>query len=304
MNTPAPPRLPTVSVVIPAYNRARYLRQAVDSVLDQDYPDLEVLVVDDGSTDDTPGILASYGPRVHAVTQKNAGPSAARNRGVREAAGELVAFHDSDDLMLPGRLRAQAALFAKNPDLGLASADYLKIGPDGEALGSDRLSLADRLRLASGVCYRNFFATPTVMVRRACLKATGLFAEDLSFGEDWDLWLRLLSRFPARHLPVPLAAIRFHSQSIVATLSPQNFDQWREVIERDHARLAACGRRSQADALRRKRLSVVLFNEAWVLEPKDVKLARRKAVESLRLWPWWRAQRYVALLRSYLAEVM
>src|SRR5436190_9018266 len=109
----------TVSVVIPTYNYARYLGAAIDSALQQTHAPLEVIVVDDGSTDDTPRLLDGYGDRIRVIRQKNSGVAAARNAGVREARGELIAFLDSDDLWKPRKLELQIARFEADPGLGL-----------------------------------------------------------------------------------------------------------------------------------------------------------------------------------------
>ena len=107
---------PLVSVVIPTYNRAWVIKEAVDSVLAQDYKDFELIIVDDGSTDNTSDVLASYGEDVRVLFQENRGVSAARNRGVAEASGHFVAFLDSDDLWLPKKLSIQVEFFSKTPD--------------------------------------------------------------------------------------------------------------------------------------------------------------------------------------------
>ena len=109
----------TISVIIPAYNYARYLAEAIDSALGQTYAPLEVIVVDDASTDDTPRVLAAYGQRIRAIRQPNGGAGAARNTGIAAARGEYVAFLDADDVWLPRKLELQMALFDADPALGL-----------------------------------------------------------------------------------------------------------------------------------------------------------------------------------------
>src|SRR3990167_8128796 len=113
---------PRVSVVIPTYNYARYLPQAIDSVLGQTYPHIEVVVVDDGSTDESRDVLRAYGSRIRWVQQERQGVSAARNRGVRESRGDLVAFLDADDRWLPTKLERQVARWCNEPELGLVHA--------------------------------------------------------------------------------------------------------------------------------------------------------------------------------------
>lgn len=294
-----------ISVVIPTYNRAAYLQLALESVLCQDYPCFEVVVVDDGSTDDTASVLQSYVGRVRFFRQANAGPSVARNRGILEARGELVAFLDSDDLMVPGRLARQAALFAKEPELGLVAGDYAKIGPHGESLGIMALSRTDRRHLARGVWYRNFFATGTVMVRRSCFESVGLFPVDINFAEDWDLWLRIMDKHRVLYVSGVEAYIRFHTNSLVASLSWKNFDDWHTVIERAFERESSIVQRiKKAESLRRKRLSYYLFNMAWAVFARDSATATRFARQSIEQWPWWGVHRYVALTRYYIFRMV
>jgi glycosyltransferase involved in cell wall biosynthesis len=114
-------RTPQVSVVIPAYNCAAYVGQAVDSVLRQTYTDWEIIVVDDGSRDDTKLILEQYGDRIRYIYQQNQGVSIARNRGIELARGEFIAFLDADDYFLPDKIAAQIAVFAAQPNLGITS---------------------------------------------------------------------------------------------------------------------------------------------------------------------------------------
>jgi glycosyltransferase involved in cell wall biosynthesis len=297
--------VPLISVIIPTYNRAGYLQLALESVLCQEYPCYEVLVVDDGSTDDTPAVLARQAGRVRALRQANAGPSAARNRGIREARGELVAFLDSDDLMVPGRLARQAALFVRDPELGLVAGAYAKIGPQGEALGSVVLSRADRRRLVRGEWYRNFFATPTVMARRSCFESAGLFPEDVSFGEDWDMWLRIMAGHRCRYLPGIEAKVRFHQESLVASLSEKNFQDWRAIIERDNQRLRYKGVSAKHVAtLCCKRYSYYYFNKAWVDSLQGKCNSHLHTLHSIKLWPWWGLRRYLGLARYYLSDMV
>ncbi|MCF8112160.1 MAG: glycosyltransferase family 2 protein, partial [Desulfobacteraceae bacterium] len=118
---------PLISVVIPVYNRGAWIAEAVDSVLSQDYEPLELIVVDDGSNDATGEILSSYGSRIRVISQANAGVSAARNRGAAEAAGDWIAFLDSDDYWLSGKLSAQTAFFKKNPGIRICQTEEIWI---------------------------------------------------------------------------------------------------------------------------------------------------------------------------------
>jgi len=188
---------PGISVVIPTYNRAGCISEAIDSVLAQTRADFEIIVVDDGSTDATQEVLARYGNRIRYIYQENAGVSAARNRGVREARGEWVAFLDSDDEWLPEKLDRQTACLAIYPDvIGIVSDVQMIVGEISQRLfdiRNFRLPDADYAKLDRplvSVYEVNYFPS-SFMFRRDALMAAGLFDEKLSFCEDIDLCGRL-----------------------------------------------------------------------------------------------------------------
>jgi glycosyltransferase involved in cell wall biosynthesis len=207
---------PLVSVVIPTYNAARFLVDAIDSVLAQTYQPLEVLVVDDGSTDDTARVLEPYGGRIRYIRQTNGGPAKARNRGIREAKGELIAFLDADDQWLPEKLSKQWACHRAHPDAALSHTDlYRVLQPAGE-----RTYRHDGRERFAGNCYLEFFrnngVTPsTVLLTRACLETVGLFDEKIRAAstEDWELWIRIARRYPLAYLNEPLTLYRVHPTS-------------------------------------------------------------------------------------------
>jgi glycosyltransferase involved in cell wall biosynthesis len=196
---------PRVSVVIPTYNSAALVVEAVESVLAQTRPAAEVIAVDDGSTDDTPERLARFGPPVRVVRQPNGGVSAARNRGLSEATGELIAFLDADDVWHPNKLRRQVEVLAGRPDLGLLGAltvpwpgGFPTTLPDGR--------VAD-VRL-DDLVVRNTFVTSTIVIRRDVVQAVGEFDSTLHGPEDYDYWLRAVTLAPGANLLVPLTGYR------------------------------------------------------------------------------------------------
>ncbi len=184
-----------ISVVIPSYNAGRYICRAVDSVLGQEYPAYEIIVVDDGSNDNTREVLAAYGDKVRYEYQSNAGPGASRNRGVELAGGNWIAFLDADDIYLPWRLSMQVELLRANPGLNwCAGAYHLCMAQEFET--SARANL-DR---AVGDVYDDYLAvslagkyawTCVVLVRREIILQAGGFRTDIKFAEDIDLWWRI-----------------------------------------------------------------------------------------------------------------
>ena len=202
---------PLVSVVIPAYNAAAFLREAIESVLAQTYRPLEVIVVDDGSTDDTAAIAESFGPPVRCIRQANARQAAARNRGIREAAGEWLAFLDADDTWDKEKLAKQVARLQRDPSLGLVYSSVLEVDASGRPGAYRPARLRGRawrevlLGLPSGgVCGSTF------VVPRRVLDVVGLFDESLAPCEDTDLLWRVARAFPIDFVDEPLVRYRVH----------------------------------------------------------------------------------------------
>ncbi len=203
---PPPTDGPRVSVVIPAYNRADLLCRAIASVVAQDFSDFELLVIDDASTEDLRAVVERFGdPRLRCVRQpQNGGVATARNRGIVEARAPLVAFLDSDDEWLPGKLSVQvAAMDDAPPRVGLIHTGLIEKGSDGtdtvfEPPASDNVW--------SGILHSNIvhYGTSSVMIRRDVIDTTGGFDETLPAIEDWDLWIRIARFFEFRALPQPL----------------------------------------------------------------------------------------------------
>lgn len=201
--------LPSVSVIIPAYNAAAFVRRAVDSALAQTWVDREVLVVDDGSTDGTLDALAGYGDGLRLLTQANAGPAAARNRGLHEARGRYVAFLDADDWWLPTKLERQVALLEIRPDLGFCSTATRVVTEDGSQAGDWpcvplKDSLLETLFVRSAAVSGS---TSGVLARRQLVLDAGGFDESLRGFEDPDLWIRLAARAGYACIPEPLTVV-------------------------------------------------------------------------------------------------
>jgi hypothetical protein len=208
-----------VSVVIPSHNYAHYVGQAIQSALEQGYRRVEVIVVDDGSTDGTATVLRGFEGRIRVVHLDGRGVSAARNAGLAQAAGKYVVFLDADDLLVRGGTSAQVALLTRRPDVdAVAGAWYACDVELGEAtLGRGSLGEGDAL---SQLILSNIVATPsTMMLRREALEAAGGFDTTLSFAADWEMWLRLARRgCRFAHVRAPVAMYRIHGRSMTRTL--------------------------------------------------------------------------------------
>jgi len=198
---------PKVSVIIPAYNRCQMLKQAVDSVLSQDFTDFELIVSDDGSADNTQEMLRSYGNRIIVIRQENKGVSAARNRGIVSASGDLIAFLDSDDLWMPKKLSEQAAFFNANPDALICQTEEIWIR------NGVRVNPKKKHRKLSGMIFEAslllcLVSPSAVMMRSSLFDEVGLFDETLPACEDYDLWLRIGCRYPIFLIDTPLIVKR------------------------------------------------------------------------------------------------
>lgn len=191
--------MPLVSVVIPAYNAAAHISEALESLRAQTCREMEVIVVDDGSVDDTHGIIARDFPEVRCIRQSNAGASSARNRGVQEARGEWVAFLDADDAWHPDKLRAQLALMQRHPGVRLCRTwgSETPLSDTGSLQsGSDGLPAHELLPSMASTLLNPYFTTSTVMVRRDAFLQVGGFDTSLKIAEDIDLYLRILKDAP------------------------------------------------------------------------------------------------------------
>lgn len=203
---------PSVSIIIPAYNRADLLPEAIDSVLAQPVTGLEVIVVDDGSTDDTPAVAARYDVQIKYVRQANAGVAAARNRGVAETTGKYVQFLDADDYLLPGGLARLADELDRRADVDVVYSDGYVVDSTGRRLC--RLSAYRRSSDPSldGFVFGQITGLHTALVKRAVLDAIeGPFDPQMIGYEDMDMFMRLAAsgaRFV--YLDVPTCAYRFH----------------------------------------------------------------------------------------------
>jgi len=203
---------PKVSVIITSYNYARFISEAIQSVLDQTYRDFEVIVVDDGSTDDTPSVLDSFGDSITCIYQTNKGKSEALNRGIATSRGRYLAFLDSDDCWLPDSLEARLAAFEADPGVGVVYGRALVVDEAGRPLpytiGAPERYPGETFR---SLLYGVFIPFLTFTVRRECFEQAGAYF-DPSFGttNDWELYLRLSRVCRFRYLDRPLARYRVH----------------------------------------------------------------------------------------------
>ncbi|MFN2164679.1 MAG: glycosyltransferase, partial [Anaerolineae bacterium] len=201
---------PLVSVVTPAYNMADFLAETIDSVLGQDYPRIELIVLDDGSKDDTPAVLGGYRGRLTAVRHDNMGENRTVNRGLEMARGEILCVVNSDDPLLPGAVSAAVDYLKEHPDVLAAYPDWVEIDAQGKTLATFELPDYD---IRSMLLNFNVAMGPGVFIRRRALELIGMRDASLRYTGDLDYWFRLALRGRLSHIPQALATHRTHERA-------------------------------------------------------------------------------------------
>lgn len=306
-------RNPSVSVVIPAYNRARCIGEAIESVLSQEtgFP-FEVIVVDDGSADDTAEVARSYGDPVRVITKENGGPASARNAGVLAARSGLIAFLDSDDLMLPGRLAQQCAFMRAHPEVIVSFGDIISDTHRGKSYLKDvgnlpfeprRWLIVDRPYQRLLTC-NNFVPNQTVMLRKDDYLQAGMMEESLRVSEDWDLWSRMTSMGEFAYYCAPFARVRRHTGDNLMSSPFRCTDMVRALhgmLLRDH--ILTDNEKQQALALLRVLLRQLLRYDL-------LERGRRQLLNDLREMGAWLGRCYllkwwgISLIRPPLARLI
>ncbi len=205
-----------VSVIITTYNRAAMVTEAVESVLAQEMTDFELIVIDDGSTDETEERLSTYGSRLKYYQQENSGVSSARNRGLEFARAPLLAFLDSDDLWLPAKLQLQHNYMMEHSEVHICQTEEIwwRNGRQVNPKRHHRKPSGDIFRRSLDLC---LVSPSAVMMRRQLFEKVGYFDEELPAAEDYDLWLRISVEYPVPLLPDPVVIKRGgHSDQLSA----------------------------------------------------------------------------------------
>ncbi len=281
-----PPDL-LVSVIVPTYNRAQLLPKAIDSILGQTYSKIELIIVDDGSTDGTEQILQNYGERIRVLRQENAGPAIARNRGIRAAKGDIVAFLDSDDLWLPTKLQRQMELLeSAGPDVVCCLCNCSVVYANGKR--SNTFTIADMAPdLQEGIwsnpvevlLNRFVLFNQSIAIRRDVLERVGYFDESLRFGEDYDLPFRLALEGPWALLSEELVV--YHDASP---------GSWAKAAVREEIRL-------REDLVRIRRSMVASIDArpqfaglTWLANRELAREKRELSIARLARYPAWGAR--------------
>jgi len=222
--TPANQPWPQVSIVTPSYNQAQFIEETIRSVLLQDYPALEYIVVDGGSNDGTVDILRRYERWLHWVSEPDRGQTDAINKGLRIATGDILAYLNSDDLYLPGGIHAIADYFRSHPTTGLVYGECRVVDEQGRVLGylpRRGFSLRRTIERAE------FLPQQATFWRREVMEKVGLFDDRLHYAMDYEYFIRVARAFPVAYLPQPVACFRMHGTSKTVSQSEKH---WREAL--------------------------------------------------------------------------
>ncbi len=298
---------PFISTVIPAYNAAAFIAGAVESVRAQTVPVGEIIVVDDGSTDDTPRAVALLGADIRYLRAPNGGPAQARNRGVEMARGDWIAFLDADDRWTAEKTAEQLAALERHPDLVLVASDMAETDAEGRITTPSMLArhgLDARFRAlngarvphaASALLRKNFIPTGTVLARREALIAAGLFDPALRFGEDLDLWARVAARGAIACLPTVHMLRRRHGANATSRTEPMLRDLV-TVMRRARERIGDTLRAEDTDP---DALVASAHDDLgyWLFTQRRYAEARHEFESSLAIQSGPRARRYARLCR-------
>ena len=274
------------SVVLPCFNGAQWIGEAIESVLTQTYGDLELLVIDDGSTDDSKAIVASYlsDERARYIYQENRGFSAAINRGLEEGRGSLIGFVGQDDLWLPRKLEMQVRYLAEHKDVDMVHSSYLSVDSMGNEIELIDLRVPDfstRRELMEYLFVDNFLGFETVLVKRECFREAGLFDERMMGFSDHDMWLRIAGRFHIAYMDQPLVKKREHASQLSKVVTERGLrDEFLMISKAVH----------QYPFLKkivRKKLASLYYTLGMVtLRKGNSKEARPEFLRAFRCRPW------------------
>lgn len=226
---------PKVSVVVPTYNRAHLISRAIQSVLNQTYQDLEIIVVDDCSEDNTEEIIKNFKDnRLRCIRHhKNKGASAARNTGIKASRGEYIAFQDSDDEWFPDKLEQQINIInISPPEVGVVYCGFYKIEGDKKTyFPSDRYTQKEGT-IHNELLKGNFIGTPSVLIKKECFEKTKYFDENIPALEDWELWIEVSKYYKFKYLNKPL--LNSYSTPNSLNLNKKNQLKAQEIILTTH----------------------------------------------------------------------
>lgn len=227
-------RTPLVTIVTPSFNQGRFIRATIESVLSQDYPHIEYIVMDGGSTDNTANVVREYAGRLIWVSEKDRGQAHAINKGFRMAKGEIVAWLNSDDLLLSGAVSHAVRAFGEHPDVGAVYGEGYLIDRDGKV--TSRFPATEPFNLWKLVYLSDYILQQTVYFRKTVLDEVGDLDESLYWGMDWDILIRIGKKYPMHYIPEYMGALREHDEAKTFSGGAARFRELARVMRR-HGKL-------------------------------------------------------------------
>jgi hypothetical protein len=223
--------LPTITIVTPSFNQGKYIDRTIQSVLQQNYPKLEYIVIDGGSTDETLSILKRYEGRLRWISEKDSGQSEAINKGFRIAKGEVVAWLNSDDMYLPGALRKVGRYFADHPEVAMVYGEGYMID-EKDAIKSRFPFTEPKFDLWKLIYFGDYILQQSTFFWRSIFDEIELLGESLYYTMDWDLFIRIGKRFRVEYIPEYLGAIREHGEAKTSVGGVRRFEEIKSIIRR------------------------------------------------------------------------
>lgn len=274
--------LPLVSIVTPTYNQAAFLRETIESVLAQDYPRIEYLVIDDGSTDSTPQVLAEYAGQIRCESRENRGQTPTINEGWERATGDILTWLNSDDTLLPGALHKAVKYLQEHPAVGIVFGDTLFTQADGTPI--------KRSKPRGKFDYREFvlkcenpIAQPSAFIRRSVVLDVGLLDPFYYYFMDWDFWLRAGVRHRIEYFPELLSTYRLHPDSKTVAQAVKAAPELEYLYDKF---FATEDLPAELRALeRRAKVNMFFTSGGFYLEGRQPRLAARMARRALRAYP-------------------
>ena len=227
------PQLPKITVITPSYNQGHFITETIESVLNQNYPNLEYIVMDGGSTDDTVKILKSYGKKFQWVSKKDKGQTDAINKGIKKATGDIICYLNSDDVFLPNTLNTVAEYFIAHQDAMWLTGDYFIIDAEGNKIQSFVAEYKKWLRrnpTMTKLSIANYIIQPSTFWRKELVKEIGVFDEDLHYCMDFDYWMRTIQKYPLHVLNSHFSLFRIHGNSKGGALYEKQFNEEHELV--------------------------------------------------------------------------
>jgi glycosyltransferase involved in cell wall biosynthesis len=278
--------MPKVSVILPCYNGSLWISDAVKSVLRQTLDDFELVIIDDGSTDNSESIISPFlgDGRVHYIYQENRGFSGAVNRGIKESKGDLIGFIGQDDIWLPNELEVHVKYFDEHKNVDLVHSNYCSIDSEGRIIKVRDIKIpnfSSRKKLIEYLFINNFIGFETALVKKRCFDEVGFFDERMTGFSDHDMWLRIAGKFNMAYIDLPLVKKREHelqlSKARLESVLKDEFLMVKKAID-----LYPFLKRVE----RKKLASLYYALGIALLQKGNTEEAEQKLLEAIRCQPW------------------